>query len=108
VRLLLHGHDSGVRSFHNNESNGNDARKSSPFATVATVVVKPLSPSSVPSVVRKHGFIAEGTEGTEREGFYNDGIKGGRRFRWGECPHEPLGSSKIQVSSFKAGRVLQT
>ena len=51
VRLLLHGHDSGVRSFHNNESNGNDARKSCPFATVATVAVKPLDPSSVPSVV---------------------------------------------------------
>ena len=49
------------------------------------------------SVVRKHGFITEGTEGTEREGFCNDGSEGGRLFWWGECPHEPVVSSKIQA-----------
>ena len=58
--------------------------------------------------------LPQRTQGTQRgeEGPVNndgsDGIEGGWQARWGECPHEPGGSSKFQDSSLKAGRALQT
>jgi len=53
------------------------------------------------------GLTIEGTGDTEGEEgpVNNDGSEGGRRFWWGECPHEPGGSPKFQDS---AGRALRT
>jgi hypothetical protein len=64
-----------------------DHPTSSGVATVAIVVVKGVRAGS-PKRWEERVFNNNGSDVSE----------GGRRFRWGECPHEPLGSSKIQVS----------